>query len=78
MEELFGTQHHVTLAQECAGAMLVFAYGFTGLRSPRKSAKALQWVSDVVVGEMDSPWIWQQKIEAWLPATGGKSWQFHI
>ena len=54
MEELFGTQHHVTFAQECARAMLVFAYGFLVLRLSGRRAfgkwSALDFVISIVIG----------------------------
>jgi uncharacterized membrane protein YcaP (DUF421 family) len=54
MEAIFGTEHHVTILQECARAALVFIYGFGILRlsGRRTFAKwsALDIVISIVVG----------------------------
>lgn len=54
MDALFGTMNHVSLAQECARAVLIFAYGLVMLRiSGRRTFarwSALDIVISIVVG----------------------------
>jgi uncharacterized membrane protein YcaP (DUF421 family) len=54
MEDIFGMQHHVTLAQECARAALVFIYGFLILRlAGRRSFgkwSALDFIISIIIG----------------------------
>jgi uncharacterized membrane protein YcaP (DUF421 family) len=54
MDALFGTEHNITLAQECARAVLVFAYGLIMLRlSGRRTFarwSALDIITSIIVG----------------------------
>lgn len=54
MEAIFGVKDHVTLAQECARAALIFAYGLAMLRLSGKRTfsqwSALDVVLSIVVG----------------------------
>ena len=54
MEDIFGTQHNVTLLQECARAALVFGYGFLALRLSGRRAfgkwSALDFIISIIIG----------------------------
>ncbi len=54
MEQIFGTVHNVTYAQECARAALVFIYGFLILRMAGRRAfgkwSALDFVISIIIG----------------------------